>query len=188
MRIFIALALPKEIKTEIERIQKELKKTGVQARWVKPEITHLTLAFLGSISSEKIDSIGKILKKTAGQIKPLRLSLNQISCFPKPSQPRIVLADLKGDLGKLNGLAAEIRKGLKKEKVFFDQKPFKTHITLGRIKKRQNLKEIIKKMKVKKQGFFAEKVILFESTLTQTGPVYHSLKEVSLKKASSVTP
>jgi len=182
MRVFISLELPKEIKTEIGKIQKDLMTAGVQARWVKPELSHLTLAFLGSITPDKIESIGKILKETASQIAPINLRFSKIDCFPNPARPRIIFVDLEGKLEKLNDLAKKIRHGLKREKVYFDEKPFTAHITLGRIKKRQNLIRLIEKIKVKRVEFVISDVSLTKSILTESGPTYQKLKCLFLTK------
>lgn len=176
MRAFIALELPQEIKTKIGKIQRDLKKAGVQARWIKPEISHLTLAFLGSITPNKIETIGKILNDTTRQIEPVQLHLLKIGCFPSPYRARIVFVDLGGELGKLNALATKVRKRLKKEKIYFDEKPFVGHITLARVKKRQNLTSLMGKAKIKKVEFVASEVSLIKSTLTESGPIYQKLK------------
>lgn len=180
MRVFIALELPEEIKNEIGKIQLDLKKAGVQARWIKPELSHLTLAFLDSITPDKVKLIGNIIDDGASQIKPIQLYLLKIGCFPSPTKARIVFVDLGGELGKLSALAIKIRKRLKKEKIHFDEKSFVSHITLGRIKKRQNLTSFIRKVKVKKVKFIISEVSLNKSTLTETGPIYSKLTCVSL--------
>jgi len=193
MRAFIALELPEkirtslrenlvsgEIKTEIGKIQRELKIAGVQAKWVKPEIAHLTLAFLGSITPNQVEPIGKILEVSASQIKPISLSLSKIGCFPSLAKAKIIFVSLEGELEKLNDLAKEIRHGLKREKIYFDEKPFVNHITLGRIKKRQNLIRLIEKIKVKRVEFVVSEVSLTKSILTESGPTYKILKSCSL--------
>lgn len=180
MRTFISLELPEKIKVEIGKIQKELANSGVQARWVKPEISHLTLVFLGSIMPDKVKPIGEILDEVAGQIKPINLHLTKIGCFPGPTKARIIFVDLEGELGKLHTLATKIRKGLKKERIYFDKKPFVSHVTLGRIKKRQNLTKVIEKIKIKRIKFVAREVSLTKSTLSSSGPIYTQLRCVSL--------
>jgi len=181
MRAFIALELPEEIKKEINKIQQDLKKAGIQARWVKPEIVHSTLAFLGSITPDKVELISNILDETARQIKPVQLHLLKIGCFPGPAKARVIFVDLGGELGKFNALAIKIRKRLKKEKIYFDKKPHVSHITLGRIKKKQNLTQLTRKIKVKKVKFVACEVSLNKSTLTESGPIYTQIRCASLE-------
>lgn len=180
MRAFIAQEIPEKIKEEIEKIQQDLKRAGVQVRWVNPEIAHLTLAFLGSITPDKVEIIGNILEAAASQTKPVQLHLLKIGCFPSPARARIVFVDLGGELEKINILTNKIRKELKKEKIWFDEKPFVSHITLGRIKKRQNLSHLIGKIKIKRIEFVASEANLTKSTLTESGPVYIKIKCVTL--------
>jgi len=180
MRAFIALELPNRIKKDLEGIQKDLIRAGVQARWVKPGLSHLTIAFLGSITPDKVEPISKILEEVALQIKPIQLHLLKIGCFPSPARARIIFVDLGGELGKPNALALKIRKGLKKEKIYFDKKPFVSHVTLGRIRKKQNLTSALSKTKIKKVKFVASKVSLTKSTLVESGPIYTQLRCVSL--------
>lgn len=181
MRVFIALELPKEIKVKISLIQNELKKAGVQARWIKPEMAHLTLAFLGSTTPDKIKPIEKIIKEVASQIKPINLHSLKINCFPNSRKPRVIYFELGGEVGKLHDLALKIRKGLEKENILFDNKPFAGHITLGRIKQKQNLTELIKKTKIKRVKFEVKEVALTKSTLTKSSSVYNQLKCVNLQ-------
>lgn len=184
MRAFIALELPAKIKTQLGEIQKELIGEGIKARWVKPKIAHLTLAFLGSIAPDKLETVEKILKEVAGQIKPAKLKLHQLGCFPSPVKAKIIFVDLQGELDKLNALAIKIRKRLKKGKIYFDQKPFVAHITLGRIKKKQNLTQITGKIKIKRLEFTARAITLNKSQLTETGPIYRTIKTVKLQSAN----
>lgn len=181
MRTFIALELSEEIKKEIGKIQKDLAAIGMQARWVNPKIAHLTLAFLGAITPEKIGLIEKILSEVVGQIKPIKLFLNKVDCFPSLAKARIIFLSLGGELGKLHALATKIRKRLKKEKIWFDQKPFAGHLTLGRLKNRQNLTEALKKIKIKRIKFVGKTIALNTSQLTPQGPIYKKIIEKMIK-------
>ncbi|MGB9706681.1 MAG: RNA 2',3'-cyclic phosphodiesterase [Microgenomates group bacterium] len=184
MRVFVALELPEEIKKEIEKIQKSLMAIASPARWVKPKAAHLTLVFLGEITPGKIPLLEKILENATSKISPVNLWLNQIGCFPSPGKARIIYLSLGGELGKLNALALKIRKGLKSQKIWFDKKPFTPHLTLGRLKKQQNLNQILQKIKISRIKFLGEKVSLIQSTLTPQGPVYKILASFELKPKS----
>jgi 2'-5' RNA ligase len=181
MRAFIALELPPTIKKELASCQRKLDKAGVQARWVKPELSHLTLAFLGSITPEKKEKVIQILDEAGKQAHPFLLYLQKINAFPNLTNPRIIFLDLGGEIEKLNLFVNLLRQELKKEKIFFDEKPFTSHITLGRIKRKQNFKKIIGQIKPEKTRFVADKVNFIESTLAPSGPIYRTLKSLSLK-------
>ncbi len=180
MRAFIALEIPEQIKQTVEKIQQELKQSGFQAHWVKPKTAHLTLAFLGSITSDKIRVIEKILKEVACQIKPVKIQLYKIDFFPSLNKREIIFVNLKGELGKLNALSLKIRRRLKEAGIYFDEKKFVAHLTLGRIKNHQNNLEKINKIKFKRIKFVAKKISLIKSQLTKGGPIYKTIKCVFL--------
>ena len=178
MRVFIALELPEETKKEIGKIQKQLQKTGAKATWVKPEIAHLTFAFLGSVTHKEVEIIHKILDEIT--LRPIKLELGQLGCFPHPERARIIYIDFQGDLKELKELAKLIHHDLKKQKIWFDDKPFAAHVTLGRVRKRPNLTHVLKGIKVKKLEFLAQEITLNQSELGSSGPTYSKLKSVHL--------
>lgn len=174
MRTFISLEIPKEVKTEIGLIQKRLKFHLPKARWAKPEISHLTLAFLGSITPNKIRLVKKILNQSAVD-RPIKLKFYQIGGLPNPKKARVIFLDLKGDLDKLDRLAKNIRHQLKKEGIYFDEKPFLAHLTLGRLKRHQDISPFITKIQIPQKEFLAPEVRLVKSTLTSSGPIYEGI-------------
>jgi len=176
MRAFIALELPKEIKKEIAKIQKQLQRAGAKATWVKPEIAHLTFAFLGSVTHNELEIIHKILEEEVKKSSLLKLRLELVNCFPNPERARIIFVELQGDLKELNYLVKQIRKNLKQQKIWLDDKPFAPHVTLGRVRKQANLTHVLKGIKVKKLEFLAREITLNQSTLGRSGPKYTQLK------------
>jgi len=181
MRIFSALEIPEKVKKEISKIQSQLRTANVQARWVRPEIAHLTVVFLGETSPNKVREIEKILKEASSQISPVGLWLDKIDRFPSPTRAKIIHLLLKGELGKLNTLSLKIQKSLKNKKIYFDQKPFVPHLTLGRLKKPQNLNGSLSKIKIPRLKFFINQLNLIQSTLTPQGPIYKTLASFELK-------
>jgi len=176
MRTFISLDIPTEIKSEITKIQSDLKEAGVEAKWVKPENTHITIAFLGSINEKQITKVKEILTPMNRFIKkPIKLQLKKLSAFPNIDRARVIFIELSGEIERLNDLAANLRNELKNKNIWFDEKPFVPHITLGRIKKPQDLSLIIQKVKVKQPILFLSKISLKQSQLTSSGPIYTKL-------------
>jgi len=184
MRLFIALEVPREVKEEIAAIQKKLKAKNILCRWTKPETTHLTLVFLGKTEPSKIGRIEKILREMSTQAPPVNLRLAKIDCFPSPAKAKIIHLSLKGELKKLNALVLKIQKALRGQKINFDQKPFVPHLTLGRLKKPQNLTWLLSKHKVPRREFFANHSNLIQSILTPQGPIYKTLASFELKPKS----
>jgi 2'-5' RNA ligase len=77
---------------------------------------------------------------------------------------------------QLNNIIAE---GLKLDGFKIEERQFKPHLTLGRIKSVKNIENLKTMLERYKDNQFqivhVNEVILFESILVQTGPIYKSL-------------
>ena len=176
MRAFVAIEISKEIKAEIFKIQNLLKTVGLEAKWVKPENIHLTVAFLGSIDDRQAAAIKEILTPASQFIeKPINLQLGQISAFPSASRARVIFLDLSGETEKAKTSAAQIRSELKKKKIWFDEKSFVPHLTFARLKKPQNLSSLIEKVPIEKISFEVKEFSLYQSRLSPSGSIYTKL-------------
>jgi len=184
LRTFIALELSPEIRQELSKIQKELKKSGADAKWVKPENIHLTLKFLGNTPVDKIPLINNLLQETANQCKSFDISISDLGVFPRIESPRVIWVDINQGKEELIKFAGEIENKLSDLGFIKEDRPFQTHVTLARIKSslnRLNLAEKLKAINPPPLSQRVDKITFFKSTLTPQGPVYEILKEITLK-------
>ncbi len=63
IRSFIAIELPTETRSGLERITGTLKASAGDVRWVKTGDIHLTLKFLGDVEEERIPEIGGCIEQ-----------------------------------------------------------------------------------------------------------------------------
>ncbi len=181
MRAFIAFNLPSSVKERLKNIQDLFKKCDLKAKWVEPHNLHLTLKFLGNIKEEKINSIKEILKKIGDQFYKLEVALIDFGFFPSSSNPRVFFVSIDKE-EELTLIAQELEKELT-SLGFPQEKKFKSHITLARIKEKKNihlLKEKIKEVKLEDR-FTLSEIALFESILTPQGPIYEEIFKITLK-------
>src|SRR5258706_6034300 len=187
LRAFIAIEIPNEIKVEIASQTAGLRRAIVHSvRWVAPENIHLTLKFLGEISSTNIDFLDQALKTESGQHAPFEITVRRLGAFPNLRRPRVIWIglDTPPDLGKLryNIEAAAARLGYPA-----DDKPFSAHLTIGRVREQistteaQSLRNALENTKIGLLGTFAAKFIhLFRSDLQPGKPVYTCLFTTAL--------
>ena len=179
MRVFVAIEITDEIVIDsIRKFQDELK---IEAKPVEPQNFHFTLQFLGEISQDILLKITKALEKI--EFSSFDIVLKGTGVFPKPSFPRVIWvgSDEKGgDL--LIQLSKKVVKALE-PLGFLQDKPFKPHITVFRIKKK--IGDISKELESKKMTDFGIQKIsnikLKKSELTSSGPIYSDLMEVKAK-------
>jgi 2'-5' RNA ligase len=179
IRTFLAIDLPEEIKVQIENIQSRLKASVKGIRWTRPEGIHLTLKFFGNISENEIADISKVVEKNTVDIRPLSLKVSTLGTFPNLKRPRVLWLGISGSVEKLSDLQKEIEKDLESIGFQTENRAFRAHLTLGRIKSPKNVKglsEIIKKEEIYDAGSFcAGGLTLLKSDLTPQGAIYTKL-------------
>lgn len=187
MRTFIALELPGEIKSSLAKLQEELKTSQADVKWVEPENIHLTLKFLGEIEEKKLDKINKILEDIAGEKKYFPIRISNLGAFPKINFPRVIWIGIdKGD-EEVKKIAKKLEDGLAEIGIQREDRPFSSHITIGRTKSAlnrdkliQGLNNLANKLSEENLEFVVKKITLFKSALTPKGPVYEILRETNL--------
>lgn len=104
-------------------------------RWVRPELIHLTLR-----SSWEIRTVPGC-RLSAGQWTTpwpgeheFTLALDSLGCFPNPRRPRVIWAGLGGDTAPLLALKAALDEQLAVLGRPPEDKTFRAHLTLGRVK------------------------------------------------------
>lgn len=183
VRSFIALELTPEIQKELARIQNELKKSAADVKWVKPDGIHLTLKFLGNVSLNLIEEIKKIIDRMAGEHKRFELKIGGLSAFPNIEHPRVIWVGIELGFDKSAQLTKELEKYLIKLGFLPEKRPFKPHLTLGRVRSPRNrtqLKELLQSTTLLSKTIQVEKLVLFKSTLTPQGAIYEPLHEAKL--------
>lgn len=94
LRLFVALPVPSEIKSSFATAQSRLRDLLPRgsASWTRPENMHLTLRFLGDVSSSQLEPLtAKLAAATAG-FGALPLVAERLGCFPDLRYPRVVWA------------------------------------------------------------------------------------------------
>jgi 2'-5' RNA ligase len=186
MRTFIAIDIPDALRSEMNKIIEELKKCGADVRWVKVNSIHLTLKFLGEIPEE---IVGKVIKKIDANVAgfdPLKIRLAELGGFPNLSRPRVIWLGAMGIGEGLKVLHKEIEKSLQSLGFAPENRDFKPHLTLGRVKSPRGLSNLTKmvrdKADVELGEFIADSYYLFQSILKPAGAEYRKVQQFILKK------
>ncbi len=192
MRLFIALELPPEVRQAAAEVTRELKSSGADVKWVKPEAMHLTLKFLGEVLEEQAPDIENALKEACAGIAGLELEIKGCGSFPGAKKPQVVWLGMEGQMDQLRGLAGAIEASMELLGFPPERRSFKAHLTLGRVRRGPkrggkpggSVVPLVRAIAAQKeyQGpvFRADKVVLMKSTLTLAGPIYEPLAEFML--------
>ena len=188
LRTFIALPLPTDWVRQLAETISELSRalpTGV--RWVNPDGIHLTLKFLGATDALVVPKILTAVAENFDGSDPPMLTLAGLGTFPAGRNPRVIWAGVSGGvegLADLNRRAEDSVDGLGWSR---DTRPFRPHLTLGRVRDRVNprQREAISDVVVAARlpavhNWRPDTVRLYRSVLTPRGAQYSSLGEVQI--------
>lgn len=185
IRAFIAIELNLETRELLSSIQIELKKTRADVKWVKPENIHLTIKFLGNINSDQANEIKKILSEVARENNQFDIDLSEVGAFPKKEYPRVIWVGVEKNKDKVAKIAADLEERIVNLGIPKEDRPFQSHITIGRVRSNDNRADLVDKLKTitlaQKPSLLISKLTLFKSTLSPSGPIYEILSEANLK-------
>ncbi|MHA7646299.1 RNA 2',3'-cyclic phosphodiesterase [Nitrosopumilus sp. S4] len=176
MRVFVAVEITNN--DVIKSIEEFQFKMNIGAKSVEPKNFHFTLQFLGEISDDVSEKIILALRKI--EFSNFKVNLRGVGAFPKPKFPRVVWIGTDTEGGnRLVALSKEVGKTL--EPLGFHQdKPFKPHMTVFRIKKK--IEDITEELEKQKELNFGIQEItsikLKKSELTPKGPIYSDLEVI----------
>jgi len=185
MRTFVAIEIPEETKRAMAEVQARLKVSGEEASWTRPEGIHLTLKFLDEVPEERTSEITAALQQAAYGRGRFRLTVAGTGVFPHERNPRIVWVGISGELDKLRKLQSCVEEQMVRLGFQQEDRRFKPHLTLGRIKHlllRGSWMRALEGVKdIALPGIEVTAVSLMKSELQPTGAVYTEIGRIELR-------
>ncbi|AQQ08264.1 2'-5' RNA ligase [Sedimentisphaera cyanobacteriorum] len=178
MRTFVAVVPYPEVLDKIDKVQKriapELEHFRSDIKWVRPQDAHITLAFLGEVDDNHLQSVCDIVRTSVTGRTDFTISVQGTGTFGKNAHT--FWAGLTQGAEQMKALREAVCTPLAEKGFFSPSKRFEPHITLARIKSPRPGR-IIKSIdrSLKKQSFGScpvESVCVFTSELTKKGPKY----------------
>ena len=185
IRAFLAIDPPEDILQAMSQLQEKLKREiSGRISWTRPQGQHLTLKFFGDISSEDVKNICTAVQKRVVSEPKLNLKIEKLGVFPDARRPRVIWCGVTGDVENLSVLQRKLDSDFAGIGFPSENRPFRAHLTLGRIKDSRGLTGISEAL-IKYNAFAAgefncTELILFQSNLSPQGAVYTKLAEFAL--------
>ena len=181
VRSFIAFDIDNEsILKKIGETQKVLAATGADLKLVEPQNIHITLRFLGNITTSMIEKIHEKMKEV--QFTPFEAKIQGVGAFPHLRYPRVLWAGITQGADQLQSVFSQLEPRLRSLGFAPDSKGFSPHLTIARVKSGRNKAELGKCVTENADNDFgivkASCLRLKRSDLTPKGPIYSTLREV----------
>lgn len=184
IRVFFAIDLPLSTKKNLGQFISELKKNSKTnaIRWTKPENLHITLHFLARVRREDLEMlIENVRNKAEKSLAKTFMSFGSLHLFPNPYRPRVIVLEIQPQ-DQLSYLAEQIGIGIQNTNYEIDQRPFRAHLTLGRIKytKKINLNFLNNFQIPEFEKISISEVVLFRSEPQPEGSKYTILETINI--------
>ena len=183
VRAFIAFDFSEEIYSSLDRITIELKNQlgGLPVRWVPVHNIHLTIKFLGNITSFELEKLKNTLSDISKSIPLINITLLGSGAFPSYERPKVIWIGLKYPpaLEEFQQLLEDraASQGFQRE-----NRKFSPHITIGRVARKAEKREITEIGRILENINIGQlgndcfrNVHIFRSELKPDGPVYYKL-------------
>jgi len=180
IRLFVSLKIPDEV---LDRVLEEVHNAAenpLNFKWETKNKIHLTLKFIGEIEEKLVEPISSELEFVENY-SSFKCSISRFGFFFRNHEPRILWSDLQSEVS-FSPIVDELNNRMEKFGIESEQRKFKAHLTLLRIKKEVTEKFLqrIKSYEFEKINFTANKIALVQSQLSKEGARYKDLKTYEL--------
>jgi len=181
IRLFAALNIPEEAKDKLIEVRNSVIPDSF-FKWEASDKLHLTLKFIGDFPSDDVDQIKSELMFLE-DYSSLKSEFFNFGFFFRHNKPVILWVGMK-IAGPINEIVNEMNRRLEKFSIQRENRPFKPHLTLLRIKNDfdDNLVHRFKNFTFEPINFYSNSISLYKSELLKTESKYFEIKNYKLKK------
>jgi RNA 2',3'-cyclic 3'-phosphodiesterase len=187
VRTFVAVELPAEVRNRACQLIEQLRRSSeTNVRWVTPDQLHWTLKFLGDVDLLEIPDICRRLSQAVAPLAPFDVEAFGAGAFPDALRPRTVWIGMRDGLEAMIALHRTVEDVLADLGFRQEQRRFRPHITLGRVRNgaaggQEEFAERLKEFADFDGGISSVfEVAVFSSQLGPKGPVYEPLGHAEL--------
>lgn len=174
---FYALSLSANVKEELKEYSNKVKNLFPFSRWVHHQDYHITLAFLGSASEEKLALSQNLVRQNVSEMESFPLTIEQLGTFGKKESPRIFWAGVQME-ESLHMVRNQVYLACKQAGFQLESRPFHPHITIARKWQGEEpftINKLEEENKLNKPiTYRANEVVLYQTHLDRT-PKYEAL-------------
>lgn len=178
IRLFIAFPIETAVKQQLAAISDRFKSLTTNVKWVEPKNMHLTARFLGDTDPKMTQPLVELVEATCQNFGPVRATVEGLSGFPNLKHPRVLWAGLSESADDLIPIVQELEAKLGSLGFNPEEKRFRPHLTLGRVRQPKGLERLtseLERFKLEPFEITFDRLELIQSILTPRGPIYKTL-------------
>lgn len=185
MRLFIAINLPHDVRSEVIAAAATLREAVPELAWVSDQRLHLTLKFLGDVQDGQVKELAAAVAAVAGRHREFVMALGGVGAFPNFRRARVVWLGIEQE-ARLELLHHDVELACESLGFELEGRPFRPHLTLARVKHplpeaRMRALSRAGKQTDFRTDFVVRSVDLMSSELSQSGPTYRTVVSAALR-------
>lgn len=198
MRLFVAINLPDHVRNGVSGLVEKLRASGGRVRWARRENVHLTLKYLGEVTPPLAEDVISSLAGCLADKSVVELRFVGMGVFPDARRPCVIWLGVGGNraLSTLAEIHRDIDEGLARLGFEPDARPFRPHLTIGRIRRvrgkgvsrsagneglvGRRLERLLESVDVPDEVFRVDSIELMESVLKPSGAEYATVSSFTL--------
>jgi 2'-5' RNA ligase len=176
-RAFLAVPIPADTRALLGAVLEDL--APIPGKVAPPENWHLTLRFLGAVSEVAHDRLlGALDQATLGPAIPV--VFDHLGAFPNPRRATVLWVGVGTGADDLTELAATVEEAVQAAGFPAEDRPFRPHLTLSRIRPDRNVAALVEGVHLPAISFRAEAVVLYRSEVGGGPARYTALESFEL--------
>ena len=182
MRMFVAIELDQAMRAAVAREQQMAWRLAAAApiKFVDPQQSHLTLAFLADVRPPQTDQLIAAMEQPIEGIGPFELAFGGLGVFPPHGAPRVLWLGVTEGARAVVDVQRAVARRIETLGLPLEERAFHPHLTLGRWRQSRPSDRPSLTAGARPAGAMrVDRVTLFESRLSSEGPTHivraHSL-------------
>ena len=182
MRLFLAIDIDAGTRGQLEAVRASVEAAAQSARtpprisWVRPEVAHLTVRFLGELDSHFVQAVQEALATLV--IEPFDVTWGTAGVFGSARNPRVLFLTPVQGTDALRSVVAGVDERLDPVLGEGRDHAFKAHLTIGRVREAGrgvDWRATMEAVQVSPTVTRVADVTLYQSRLSPKGPTYTAL-------------
>ena len=185
VRLFVSIDLPDEFADDVRAVQERFADAS-GLNFTEPEQVHVTLKFLGDVTTGQVPRVKNALRRIAGSddVEPFEATYEGLGVFPDISYISVVWLGVTRGAEEMTSLHEDIEREVTRLGFDHEDHEFTPHVTLARMEHaggKELVQENVENLDPTVGTAEVSEIRLTESVLTEEGPEYSTVESFSLE-------
>ncbi len=188
VRLFLSFEPPDDVRDALAVFQQRLRSRIPDVRWVRPELLHATMTFLGEVDPAVLAALLPEIRTISAGHRVCGVTYEGVGVFPNARRPNVLWVGVTRMDQTLHRLKTELDAAVLRHGVALEERSFRPHVTLGRFRvggRVDDLTPTLETLTFEPQRTSVQGIQVMRSDLSARGPAYTVLATNPLQQRTS---